>query len=329
MLRLWIFTAALVGSGCFLPLAFRAPTLTVPSNVPGVDDPATPPIQDVGPRFAWPVLAETSVEVHQLDMIAGKATRKAVDHLTLLHNVRPGGGTVSLLANPGSQGGTDVRPFELGITRDGRLLDPEAASTRPAAAPGSQEDFGYTSGFVWMMLVDLWNARTFRGGQTARSDVDFWDERFGHVRFTVDVTPVAWEPCNGPGGWCTKLKAVFTPDGPTLTTIVASLIDRSRARSEDETVRDARDMAFEVQLLAEPDTLVPHRLDVLFRTTLIMGPAQRSSMLGVQKKLTMSLVHTRRSPPPPAEGPQEQPRRRVPGSGQQVFLPKKPATPAG
>ncbi len=314
--------AAPLLAGCFLPLSMRVPTVTVPSNIPLDDQGMAAPVQDVSARFEWPVLSESLVEVHQLDLVAGKPTRKAVDHLVLLHNVRPGGGTVTLVTAPGPQGGTDIRPFELGITRDGHLLDPEAASTRAAVAPGVQEEFGFTAGFVWMTLVDLWNGRTFPGSRTTRSDTDFWDERFGHVRFTVDVTPQGFERCNATSGWCTKLLAVFTPDGPTLTTIVSSLIDRSRARSEDETLRDARDMAFEMRLLVESQTLVPHRLDVLFRTTLIMGPDQRSSAVSVQKKLTLNFVHGRRTAPPPVEGPQEQPRRRLPGAGQQVGIPR-------
>lgn len=77
-------------------------------------------------------------------------------------------------------------------------------------------------------------------------------------------------------------------------------------------------MAFEMRLLAEPETLMPHRLDVLFRTKLVMGPEQRSSAVSIQKKLTLNFVHGRRTAPPPVEGPQEQPRRRIPGAGQQV-----------
>lgn len=184
-----VLAAALLSSGCVLPLSMRAPVVTLPSNIPGESSGMAAPVQDVAARFGWPVLSESTVEVHQLDLVAGKPTRKAVDRLVLLHNVRPGGGTVTLVAAPGPQGGTDVRPFELGISRDGRLLDPEAASTRAAVAPGVHEEFGFTSGFVWMTLVDLWNGRTFPGTQTTRSDTEFWDERFGHVRFTVDVTP--------------------------------------------------------------------------------------------------------------------------------------------
>lgn len=275
--------------------------------------PTGPIVQAMGFRFAWPTLSESEVKVNQVDMYNGRATRRGEARFSLVHEARPGNGTVALRDISGTNA-TDVRAFTLGITRDGRLLDPDAAVTKSSRILG--DDFGFSSAFIWNVLVEQWNMRDFPEGQPVHTSAVFWDEKLGKASFAVDIVPVGYVSCPNPvSGWCARVRAVYTPDTETMTSIFGQIIERNRARSEEDSVRDATGMEFTFELLLEPETMLPHRVDVAFQSDFLLGPEGRTSLLTIQKKLTMGFAHGSRVTPPPPTGPQDEPRRRLGGGG--------------
>lgn len=297
-------------------LAVLALAGCVHSVNPAEGGPAAPPGQAVRmvSRFAWPSLPDTQVQVHQRTIVNGRSTEAAQAWLRLVHTVQPGYATVRLDPLGEQDPSLEVKPFVVEISRDGRLL------TRPAsreARPAERRPYAHSPQFLWNLWVALWNPTDLVSGQTVELPNEVDDEFLGHLRFTAYLTGDGYAPCEGaPSGWCQKLNATFRPDAPSVLALFNAVVDEKDRRPGE--AFEPRAIEYELQLLSEPETLLPHRLDLSFRVEVLTGPPRSTSIVRYEQKTSMRFVHLQRQVPPPPSGPQRQPTPKTSVPSEQV-----------
>lgn len=289
---------------------------------PGADSPpaARQPLRMVS-RFAWPSLADTRVQVHQRSLLNGRSTETSQGLFRLTHVVQPGFGTVSLAQYGEPDPTLEVNPFTVEVSRDGRMLT--LPPTRPPSAV-DDKPYSHSPQFIWNLWVALWNPLDLYEGQAIELQNDVEDATLGRLHFTATITGLGWGPCQAaPSGWCQRLQAKFRPDAASVLALFDSVVDEKKRRPGE--VFEPRAVEYDLEILSEPETMLPHRLDVAFHVEVLTGPPRTTSLVRFEQKTTMQFWHMQRVPPPPPSGPQREPPAKAPLPTEQVQRPS--ATP--
>ncbi|MEW5743142.1 MAG: hypothetical protein AB1938_29775 [Myxococcota bacterium] len=274
-------------------------------------------------RFAWPSLGDTQVQVHQRTIVNGRSTETSQAWLRLTHQVQPGFATVRLEPLGEQDPELEVKPFVVEISRDGKLLT--QPTRRSARAAGSQP-YAHSPQFLWNLWVTIWNPTDLISGQTVELPNDVDDEFLGQLRFTAYLTGEGYVPCEGaPSGWCQKLSARFRPDAASVLALFDAVVDEKERRPGE--AFEPRTVEYELQVLSEPETLLPHRVDLSFRVEILTGPPRSTSLVRYEQKTSMRFVHLVRQAPPAPSGPQRQPAPKPALPSEQVLRPKGVSPP--
>lgn len=288
---------------------------------PAAPDTAAPPAPRqplrMVSRFAWPALTDTRVQVHQRSLLNGRSTETSQGLFRLTHAVQPGFGTVSLAQYGEPDPSLEVKPFTVEVSRDGRML------TLPPARPPSAVDdkpYSHSPQFIWNLWVALWNPIDLYEGQTIELQNDVEDAALGRLHFTASITGLGWVPCQAaPSGWCQRLRAKFRPDAASVLALFDSVVDEKKRRPGE--VFEPRAVEYDLEILSEPETMLPHRLDVAFHVEVLTGPPRTTSLVRFEQKTTMQFWHMQRVPAPPPSGPQREPPAKAPLPTEQVQRP--------
>ena len=268
-------------------------------------------------HFAWPGLTDTRVQVHQRTVLNGRSTETAQGLFRLTHAVQPGFGTVSLAQYGDPDPALEVKPFTVEVSRDGRLL-----TLPPARPPGLKDDkpYSHSPQFLWNLWVALWNPLDLTEGQTIELPNDVEDEALGRLHFTATITGLGYVRCQAaPSGWCQRLTAKFRPDAASVLALFAAVVDEKKQRPGE--VFEPRRVEYELEILSEPETMLPHRLDMAFHVEVLTGPPRTTSLVRFEEKTTMQFWHMQRIPVAPPSGPQREPPAKAPLPNEQVRRP--------
>lgn len=304
-MRLLVPSLVLVALGC--------------AHDPATAGPPPPPQQPLRmlSHFAWPGLTDTRVQVHQRSVLNGHSTETAQGLFRLTHAVQPGFGTVSLAQYGEPDPALEVKPFTVEVSRDGRLL-----TLPPARAPGLKDDkpYSHSPQFLWNLWVALWNPLDMTEGQTIELPNDVEDEALGRLHFTATITGLGYVRCQAaPSGWCQRLTAKFRPDAASVLALFAAVVDEKKQRPGE--IFEPRRVEYELEILSEPETMLPHRLDMAFHVEVLAGPPRTTSLVRFEQKTTMQFWHLQRIPVAPPSGPQREPPPKAPLPNEQVRRP--------
>jgi hypothetical protein len=193
----------------------------------------------------------------------------------------------------------------------------------PARPPSAVDDrpYSHSPQFIWNLWVALWNPIDLYEGQTIELPNDVEDAALGRLHFTAAITGLGWVPCQAaPSGWCQRLQAKFRPDAASVLALFDAVVDEKKRRPGE--VFEPRTVEYDLEILSEPETMLPHRLDVAFHVEVLTGPTRTTSLVRFERKTTMQFWHMQRVPAPPPSGPQREPPAKGPLPTEQVQRPK-------
>lgn len=269
-----------------------------------------PPRQRITLSFGWPDSLQSAVSVEQKSVKRGKATELNATYLSTVHpgsgdelvvSTRVMRQKLSGLDN-GEQGNyvaglLDQLSAEVPdyvVSRDGEFIrvdnltayqkrvEAALVSNLPTSLQNQKDSIlamvksGLTEKFLsaaatddWNKTVGGWAGSSYVPGQTYRFSEQYYAPLLGEMPFTMDVSRriAGFAPCTATEPQCVKLVLTATVAGDDFRSAMSAFLEKSVGQPVN--VKHVS-VIRKVEIVAEPDTLIPHRTHSIKETTVII-----------------------------------------------------------